>query len=413
MRLDIKKLWRKLLRKPDLDEAESEITRTNFSVSNTEDDSTSNDADVTRIAAQNLESTQISRPVSVTDKVGLGKLSGKLGVFEKNKNETPLREASSINLNSESPNASAIRNQKQNQNRPKIEKYYPHMQALLVGILLADLCSDYVRQYMLPSSAKPVKQQGIEMAPRQMLRADYKAITDRNIFNSDGVIPPALAKEKEGDNSDLDGPAIPSQLPISLLGTIVHINPAKSVASLQVRGSESKTIPYIPNDDIEGMATLLKVERSKAFFRNTRSGRIEYIELKLDSNLKFGFLKTQAALENSEVARTGNDFKLKRGDVEKYLSNLQDVLQQARAVPYRSPDTGEIVGFKFLDVQADSIIAKLGLEPGDILTGVNGEVINSPKKAMDMYMALRSANNIEIKVNKNGKDEVLNYSITE
>ena len=81
---------------------------------------------------------------------------------------------------------------------------------------------------------------------------------------------------------------MPSQLPLTLVGTIVHVNPAKSIATIQIRGGATpKIIPYIPNDEVENFATLVEVERYRAIFRNRANGRLEYIE---HSGLKDGAL---------------------------------------------------------------------------------------------------------------------------
>jgi len=89
--------------------------------------------------------------------------------------------------------------------------------------------------------------------------ADYNAITDRDIFNEDQKIPPALAS---GKDDNLDRPAVPSQLPIQLLGTIVHVDPKKSIATVNLT-SKSMSSSYKVGEDIEGMAKVTKIERKK------------------------------------------------------------------------------------------------------------------------------------------------------
>ena len=241
---------------------------------------------------------------------------------------------------------------------------------------------------------------------------DYDVIVARNLFDAEGRIPEADNKKGQKEEEvDLDGPATPSRLPITLLGTIVHYNPAKSVASLEVRAGQTKALPYIPNDNIEGIATLMKVERTKVFFKNLSNQRLEYIEMQIDGNLTFG---KKASSETEEVAtgikKDGNSFEVSKSELKKQLANLPELLQQAQARPFTDPYTGEMAGFQIVNIKAGSIFEKL-LERGDVIKEVNGQKVNSAAKAMQMYRTLKDSNDIKLTVERNGRNEVLDFTV--
>lgn len=295
--------------------------------------------------------------------------------------------------------------------RPPFEWLYPYLLALLLGYWLADLGILYMRKQFLSSTpaAIPIKRTPPVLHP---IRRDYNVITDRNIFNADGVIPPPLSSEGQVEEAPTNEP-VPSQLPLKLIGTIVHINPAKSVATIQVQNKG--VIPYIPNDDIEGMATLLKIERHVAVFRNLQNNRLEYIEIKIQG-LKLSVQDGSAGGASGgggQPVQQGNNFSLKRSDVNQYMENLPALLQQARAVPNIEPSTGAVDGFRLVDIQPGSIYERLGLRRNDLIKGVNGEPVNDPAKAMELYNRLRSDSNVSINIERNGQPETLNFSITE
>ncbi len=295
--------------------------------------------------------------------------------------------------------------------RPPLEKYYPYIIGSLIGMGAADLATTAFRVQTIPSTAPPTQRSAPTGNQTSSTTQNYAAITQRNPFNSDGVIPDPIGESKESEN--VDGPAVPTQLPLKLLGTIVHANPAKSVATMQVNSGKPKIIPYIPNDDIESMATLLKVERGKAFIRNSNTGRLEYVELKVDGKVAFGLSARQQPQDDSEVRKKGdNQFELSRSTIDSYINNISDVLQQARAVPNKDPATGEINGFKVLDLKPGSIYEKLGIQRNDVIEAVNGSAVNSPQKAMEMYQNLKNADKISIRVNRGGQSQELSYSVT-
>ena len=308
---------------------------------------------------------------------------------------------------------SSVTKPKDGYKRPPFEWLYAYLLALLLGYWLADLGILYMRQNFLSSNIPtiPPRRQPPPISP---LRTAYNNITDRNIFDADGVIPPPLSSTGEEEAAAPTNEPVLSRLPLKLIGTIVHINPAKSVATIQVQNRG--VIPYIPNDDIETMATLLKVERNVAIFRNLQNNRLEYIEIKAQG-LKLAVQGPNAGAAptggDGAVQGQGNNFSLKRSDLNQYMENLPALLQQARAVPNIDPGTGVVDGFRLVDIQPGSIYERLGLRRNDLIKGVNGEPVNDPAKAMELYNRLRTDANVAINIERDGRQETLNFSITE
>ena len=99
--------------------------------------------------------------------------------------------------------------------------------------------------------------------------------------------------------------------------------------------------------------------------------------------------------------------------MDKQLSNLGAVLNQARMVPNIIPGTGgRVQGFRFVSIQPGSVYEKLGFKPMDVITAVNGEPVNSPTKAMEFYQAMRNDSSFKIGIIRNGREETMEYSVT-
>jgi general secretion pathway protein C len=205
---------------------------------------------------------------------------------------------------------------------------------------------------------------------------------------------------------------VPSNLPITLLGTIVHANPARSIASVALKTKNDQIAVKVGDVIPENLATVIGVERSKLIFRSKASNRREFVEIKDDSKINFG--SAAKPIQQGEVTILNDTTReIKRGDIDKLTSNLPELLQQARAVPRMGPG-GTIECFSLADIAPGSIYERLGLKRGDCIKSVNGEQINSPAKAMELYNALRSnANTINLGIERSGRDDNYQYNITQ
>ena len=297
--------------------------------------------------------------------------------------------------------------------RPLFEKFLPYLLFIFIGYCIADVAILNYRDLMLPTQpppARPKKSSSGDLVSR----GAYNTLISRNMFSSDGIIPDQLvaAGDKKTDQVRPEDLApVQSSLPIGLIGTIVHSNPAKSIANIQLK-AKNTTLAYSVGREIENFAKLERVERAKIIIRNLNNNRLEFVEMKVDGGkISFGAQKPIAAEIKADVAAIApNKFEIKRADVLKYTNDMASVLQQAAMAPRRGAN-GEIECFKFLSIQPGSIYTQLGFQNGDCLKGVNGEKIDSPAKAMEMYNALKQSNSINLSFERDGKDQENGYNI--
>lgn len=279
-----------------------------------------------------------------------------------------------------------------------------------IAFTLADLTIIYFRDRMIPDQAPPKKI--VISKPQGFIdRSQFSVITNRNLFSASGFIPDPinLSKSRPGK---ADNDPVPSKLPITVIGTLVHSNPAKSLAALEIK-SKNLSGSFSTGADLEGLATIEKIERNMVFIRNSSSGILEYLELsKGGTKVAFGASKPEISKPGKEVQNVGNNtFAIKRSDLLKYTNDLSSVLMQARAVPNRDPNTGEINGFRVLDMQPGSIYEQLGLQRMDVIKGVNGEPVDSVQKAMEMYNTLKNGTQVKMQIERSGKTETFTYDV--
>ena len=281
---------------------------------------------------------------------------------------------------------------------------------LLISLFIAFAVSDLmlIKSYDFLIPEKELAPLSVRSQERsaQLSSDHYKMVWENNIFHT-GPIP----SELKTDDKNIE--PVLSSLPFVLKGTIIHANPSRSVATIQV-GSDSKA--YQEGRVIEKQAKITKIERAKVVFFNQNNSRLEYIvipekEVKLNISYKKEFKKPVISKGSSLVKRVGNTFKVKRSDVKEHLTRLPEILSQARVVPHT--ENGEFKGWRFASINKGSVFQDLGFEKGDVIKQVDGEVVTSPEQALELFDGLKNESRVKMVVEKNGKDVELEYNVDE
>jgi general secretion pathway protein C len=104
-----------------------------------------------------------------------------------------------------------------------------------------------------------------------------------------------------------------------------------------------------------------------------------------------------------------SEFNIDRSVVDKILENQAELMRSARIVPEQKD--GKVVGIRLFGIRPDTLLGTLGLENGDRLETINGFDMGSPEKALEAYARLRTAGNLNVKVNRRGKPLSIDFNI--
>jgi general secretion pathway protein C len=232
--------------------------------------------------------------------------------------------------------------------------------------------------------------------------------------------PEVEVKEPSVPVVDLNAAPVRSPLRVKLLGTLVNEgNVEWSICSIQDVVT-LKTNTYMLHDKVQG-AEILEIERLRVIVLN--NNRREFI----DGTPGDGTSVVAAPVVAAPVARPGdgappsvalgagvkqladNDYEIPRAEIDKTLSNLNDVAMQARIVP--AFKDGQAQGFKLFSIRPDSIYTKIGIQNGDVIKRINGFDLNSPEKALEIYSKLKESSRIDIEVERNGASIRKTYNV--
>jgi type II secretory pathway component PulC len=68
-------------------------------------------------------------------------------------------------------------------------------------------------------------------------------------------------------------------------------------------------------------------------------------------------------------------------------------------------------GFKIYAVRPDSVFARLGLQNGDLILGVNGRSFHTPDAALETFNSFRSAHRLMCEIERHGRKMILAIEI--
>ena len=85
---------------------------------------------------------------------------------------------------------------------------------------------------------------------------------------------------------------------------------------------------------------------------------------------------------------------------DKIINDPQSVMNTVRAEPYRQ--AGRLKGYRIFPGRDKNLFGQIGLEPGDVVTSVNGIVLDSPLKGLEIMQNVTDATEVSVEVLRNG-----------
>lgn len=302
------------------------------------------------------------------------------------------------------------------------------MTIALCSYLLAQSISTFIASRLESISLTPEKKEAATESETEeegrLELDDFKAIAERNIFNSEGS---GLAAEGEGEASPQMtgelGPAVKSSLDIKVLGVLAFGDgkDRRSSATI-VSGKNGEGEVYYVGEEksFAENVRLTKVEKNRIEFIN--GSRLEYAELEdFAASSKSIFASAEEvhgkATETSEatpaaseggISSEGGKIVIDQSAIDEALANLDRFYTEVRIVPYFK--AGKVAGMKILSVKPGSLIGKLGIKRGDILEKVNGRELDV-KTGMQLFNELKDQKNFTIDLVRGGQNKTLEYEI--
>ena len=228
-------------------------------------------------------------------------------------------------------------------------------------------------------------------------------ILERNLFGAQ------LAGESQAALSS-DEPVAATKLPLKLLGTAAASDERRSRAAIQDEKSQKHLVVAV-GDEIEGHArvSVRAIERTRVILDN--AGRPEELLLREGE-----IPPAQAAIVRRGARRTAAAPPAPDAALNQRLQTLNgpggqgisQILSSARIVPQYVE--GQMQGMRVDSIKADSVFQKVGLQNGDVITEVNGIVIDRVEATSAIFDEFATAEAIDIAALRGGASVKLSAS---
>ena len=258
----------------------------------------------------------------------------------------------------------------------------------LSAYLLADTVDAMIGR-SLDASAKitrPAEQERAGIAPRKEL-SDYSSILERGLFG-----------EGKGPSG---APVVETYSAFTLIGTIE----GDYFSGAVLADAANQQSFYRLDQSLPDGSRIVKVKRDRVSIKRPDGSTVE-IQIVDDTKI----VNVAKAVPGSGVRKVGEGrFMVDQREITSSTENLNQVLTQARALPYM--EAGKTVGFRISEIVPGSIYEKIGLVNGDVVQRVNSQDVDDPGKFFQLYQGLKDEKRISIDLLRNGQRQSLNYDV--
>lgn len=98
-------------------------------------------------------------------------------------------------------------------------------------------------------------------------------------------------------------------------------------------------------------------------------------------------------------------------EVRDAQQNPSRLLDWLRPVAATETSTGRQLGYRVYPGRDPDRFSKLGLQPGDLVTGVNGQTLDDPARSMELLRALSTSDSITLSVERDGVQRLVQVPI--
>lgn len=315
--------------------------------------------------------------------------------------------------------------------------YYRPICLLLIAVLgLA--CGHLIDTLLqLKLRPEPVAESAVEApaakARARTVEADLNLILQNNIFDAGNR---SATARMSGGGVNADGGAAPAapRADVQLLGAVVAGEYSRAL--LQVNRELQL---YRLGEDVPGAGTLEEITRSQVTLKG-RDGRSIILTLydrasaampgtpsdelagqprraagaspsPTARGAEAGSGKSGAGADDAgEIRAVGeNRWLVSRETVASVRENFAAQLRLAQMQPRLV--NGKTDGFLIQRLNPKSLLAKMGLQRGDVVIDVNNINLDSPEKALQIFQQLREARQISLSIERNGSPMSFAYEI--
>ncbi len=304
---------------------------------------------------------------------------------------------------------------------PYIDKYIWVLNVILLvflGWAAAKTTATAVRSYhSQPDTVRAwVPPQLEEATGEKGFPKSVELIEERNIFN-------AKLKEESPEEKGKAQQTV-QQGPLNLELTGVAIGPGWAFATIHNKKKRKNYVVTL-GEEIEPGVVVASIEHDRVLFERS-DGSLEEIFLmfnekptvtqRTQSRRPKRYADRAPTNENGAdygkmvKAISDTEYVIDREGFQSAMSNINEIVTQARMVPNFTPDR-QVDGFRIFRVKPRSVFRELGLRNGDVIQEVNGIELDDPTKGLELFQTLKDQSNFTINLKRGNQKMSFTYTV--
>lgn len=194
-----------------------------------------------------------------------------------------------------------------------------------------------------------------------------------------------------------------TRLNLTLHGVLATLPPMVSLAIIAAAGGVEEH--YHVGDPLPGGAVLEQVLPDRVILK--RNGRLESLYLPRDASPEGGAPMTGDRAGAAQAGGRGAlDVGTRLGEYrERILKDPQEALTLARVQPVM--EDGKLKGYKLTPNKEKQLFDAAGLRPGDVVTSVNGVLLNDPATVSQVMGEISTAGELSLTLDREGRQETV------
>lgn len=236
-------------------------------------------------------------------------------------------------------------------------------------------------------------------APRPVDEGSGAAASDYSVLLNSRLFGEAAEQAQQVTPAVVDAPD--TTLSLTLRGILSKEGDPNGSVIIEGSGAQSKT--YFVGQTIDGAdgATLHSVYADRVLLN--RNGRLETLRLPKELTASAGGPMAMP----SPLPQAPQQGSL-RDVISENATRLTDIVRLAPHV-----QEGQVVGFRVTPGRDRATFEALGLQPGDVVTDINGTVLDDPSQGVQVFQSLGESTQANVTVLRDGIPQVIVIDTTQ
>jgi general secretion pathway protein C len=281
----------------------------------------------------------------------------------------------------------------------KLTERLPQIATLMLAIALAAQLGFVVLGFLGTSGFGSIATPNTQTAPRPARRAlDVQSIVNAHIF---GVAAPAQSGAADDASNAPD-----TTMNLVLAGTIATDDPKRGLAIIGETSANAKV--YSVGDAVNGGATLHAVYTDRVLLE--RGGVVE--SLALPRQILAGGARPAAVVPPQMEGGANPGSAALAENVRRLIATDPGAISEIMR-PQQVFQNGQMRGFRVYPGRNRQQFSKLGLQPGDLVTSVNGTPLDDPQRGNEIFRTIGTSDSVRVTVERNGRSQEMTLNMAQ